>query len=79
MHHSLVDDDLLPLLAIGPVVVELEGLHELVLAVGIPFIGLNDWHAALVRLNNIHREIFDIILEVFSYQITFHSNDLLFL
>lgn len=79
VHHSLVDDDLLSLLAIGPVVVELEGLDELVLAVGVPFIGLDDWHATLVRLNDVHREILDIVLVVFSYQITFHSNDLLFL
>ena len=62
VHHSLVHDDLLSLLAIGPVVVELEGLDELVLAVGIPFIGLNNWHATLVGLNDVHREIFDIIL-----------------
>ena len=79
VHHSLVDDDLLSLLAIGPVVVELEGLDELVLAVGIPFIGLDDWHATLVRLNDVHREILYIVLVVFSYQITLHSNDLLFL
>lgn len=78
MHHSLVDDDLLSLLAIGPVVVELESLDELVLAVGIPFIGLDNWHAALVRLDDVHREILNIVLVVFSYQITLHSNDLLF-
>ena len=77
VHHSLVDNDLLSLLAIGSVVVELEGLDELVLAVGIPLISLNDWHATLIGLNDIHREIFDIILVVLGDQITFHSDHLL--
>ena len=79
VHHSLIDNDLLSLLAIGPVVVELEGLDELVLAVGIPFICLDNWHATLVRLNDVHREILYIVLIVFSYQITLHSNDFLFI
>ena len=79
VHHSLIDNDLLSLLAIGPVVVELEGIDELVLAVGIPFICLDNWHATLVRLNDVHREILYIVLIVFSYQITLHSNDFLFI
>ena len=79
VHHSLIDNDLLSLLAIGPVVVELEGLDELVLAVGIPFICLDNWHATLVRFNDVHREILYIVLIVFSYQITLHSNDFLFI
>lgn len=54
VHDSLVDDDLLAPLAVGPVVVELQGLHELVLVVGVPLVGLNDWHAALVSLDDVH-------------------------
>ena len=77
VHHSLVDDDLLSLLAISPVVVELQSLHELVLVVGIPLVCLDNWHATLVCLNDIHREILHIVLVVFRNQITFDSDNLL--
>lgn len=77
VHHSLVDDDLFSLLAIGPIVVELEGLNELVLAVGIPLISLNDWHATLVCLDDVHREILNIVLIVLGDQVTLHRDDLL--
>lgn len=55
VHNSFVNDNLFPLGAVGPVVVELECLHKLVLAVGIPLIGLDDWHAALIGLDDVHR------------------------
>lgn len=77
VHHSLVDDDLFSLLAIGPVVVELEGLNELVLAVGVPFICLDDWHATLICLDDVHREIFNIVLIILGDQVTLDSDDLL--
>lgn len=77
MHHSLVNDDLLSLLAIGPVVVELQSLHELVLVVGIPLVCLDYWHATLVCLNDIHGEILHIVLVVFCNQVTLDSDYLL--
>lgn len=73
MHNSLVDDDLLSLLAVGSVVVELQGLHKLVLVVGVPLVGLDNGHAPLVRLDDVHREILDIVLIVLCNQITLHS------
>ena len=76
MHDSLVDDDLLSLFAVGPVVVELQGLHELVLAVGIPLVGLDNWHATLICLNDVHREILNIILTILRNQITLDSDNL---
>jgi hypothetical protein len=42
MHDSFVDNNLFLLLAIGPVVVELEGLNKLVLVVGIPLISFDN-------------------------------------
>ena len=54
VHHSFVNDDLLSLLAISSIVVKLEGFDEFVLIVGIPLVCLNNWHASLVGLDNVH-------------------------
>jgi hypothetical protein len=74
MHHALVNYDLLLLLAIGSIVIELESLHELVLVVGIPLIGLDDGHAPLICLDDVHREIFHVVLIIFRDQVTFDSD-----
>ena len=72
MHNALVDNDLFSLFAVGSIIVELQGLHELVLVVRVPLIGLDDGHAPLVRLDDVHGEILYVVLKVLSNQVTFH-------
>ena len=79
VHDSLVDDDLLALLAVGPVVVELEGLDELVFVVGVPLVGLDDWHAALIGLDDVHGEVLHVVLVVLRDQVTLDCDGLLIL
>lgn len=70
IHYSFIDNDLLFELAVSPIVIKLECLNEFVLAVRIPFKCLDNWHAPLIRLNDLHGKIFDIILIVFCDQVT---------
>jgi len=77
VHHTFIHNELLLQLTICSVVIELEGLHELSLVVGVPLEGLNDWHATLVGLNDVHRQVLDVILVVFGNDVTSNCDFLL--
>ena len=50
MHNTVINDKLLGQLAVSSIIVELKSFDELMLAVSVPFKGLNDWHTSLVSL-----------------------------
>ena len=70
MHHSFVDNNLTRQFAISPIIVKLERLDELVLVVGVPLESLDDGHAPLVGLDDIHGEVFHIVLVVLGDEVT---------
>lgn len=69
MHDTFVNDDLLLEGAVCSVVVEFECLDELVLVVGIVLEGLDDWHATLVCLDDLHGQVFHKVVVIFCNQV----------
>lgn len=75
IHHTFVNLELLNKSSVFSVVIELDGLYEILLLttwiiIGILFIGLDDWHISLLSLNDIHRKISQVVLVVLSLQET---------
>ena len=67
-HDSLVDNDLVLEFAVSLIVVELECLDKLLVVVSIELISLNNWHASLVGLYDLHAQIFDEVFVFFCNQ-----------
>ena len=57
MDESVIDNELLGERAVFPVVVELKSFHILRLAVCVLLEGLDDRHAPLVRLKDVHNGV----------------------
>jgi len=74
-HDTFVDNNLFFEFAGVLVTVELESLHEFVFVISIPLECLDDGHAALVRLDDLHRQVLHIILVVLGDQVTLHGYD----
>jgi len=70
VHPTVVDQELLLALSVVAVVVELDGLNEFCVVVSVDFVRLNHRHVALLRLNDVHRQVLQVLLFISRFKET---------
>jgi hypothetical protein len=76
--ETIINDELLGQRAVRSIFVELESLDVLLLAVGVLLKSLDDRHASLVGLEDVHDGVSDEIRLLFARDVAFHGNNILF-
>lgn len=72
VHPAFVDQKLFLSLSCFSVIVEFYSFHKLCFIVSIRFISFYHRHVTLLRLNNIHRQVLQVLLFISSLQETLH-------
>lgn len=77
IHNSVINFELGQKTSITSIVIEFNCLHEIGCVIGVVFIGFDHRHVSLLSLNNVQRQISQIIFIVFRVQETLDFDDAL--